>query len=140
MTASTVHPDNETLLDYLMTQMKKLPITVKLGVTVTPEMVKQEKPDVFIDATGGKVVAPKIEGAQLPNVITGSMLHKMMFGEVPADGAEKIPAYLKLVLRLGGGLMQRLMTPERLRRVTQVLDADDRSEVGGHGGRRSGCH
>jgi len=118
VTASTVHPDNETLLDYLMTQMKKLPITVKLGVTVTPELVKQEKPDVFIDATGGKVVVPQIDGADLPHVITGTMLHKMMFGEVPADGADKIPAYLKLALKLGGGLMQRLMTPQRLRRVT----------------------
>ena len=118
VTACTVHPDNETFLDYLMVQVKKLPITVKLGVTVTPDLVKQEKPDVFIDATGGRVVAPKIEGDHLPHVITGSMLHKMMFGEVPAEGAEKIPGYLKLALRLGGGLMQRLMTPQRLRKIT----------------------
>ena len=118
VTACTVHPDNETFLDYLMTQMSKLPITVKLGVKVTPELVKQEKPDVFIDATGGKVVAPKIEGDQLPHVITGSMLHKMMYGEVPTDGAEKVPGFLKLGLRLGGGLMQRLITPQRLQRVT----------------------
>ena len=123
VTACTVHPDNETLLDYLMLQMKKLPITVKLGVKVTPELVKQEKPDVFIDATGGKVVAPKIEGDQLPHVITGSMLHKMMFGEVPTDGAEKIPGYLKLGLRVSGGLMQRLMTPQRIRRITAILDS-----------------
>jgi 2,4-dienoyl-CoA reductase (NADPH2) len=118
VTACTVHPDNETLLDYLMVQMWKLPITVRLGVEVTPELVKQEKPDVFIDATGGRVVPPKIEGDRLPNVITGSMLHKMMFGEVPTDGAEKVPGYLKLMLRLTGGLMQRLMTPQRIRRVT----------------------
>ncbi|MCX5992548.1 MAG: NAD(P)-binding protein [Chloroflexi bacterium] len=76
VTACTVHPDNETFLEYLMTQMRKLPVKVKLGVGVTPELVKQEKPDVFIDATGGKVVAPKIEGDHLPNVITGAMLHK----------------------------------------------------------------
>ncbi|MBN2099885.1 MAG: FAD-dependent oxidoreductase [Dehalococcoidia bacterium] len=119
VTACTVHPDNEALLDYLMVQMWKLPITVKLGVTVTPELVKQEKPDVFIDATGGRVVAPNIEGAHLPNVITGSMLHRMMFGEVPIEGAAKLPGYLTLVLRLGGGLIQRLVTPERIRRITR---------------------
>ncbi len=120
VTACTVHPDNETFLDFLMSQVMKLPITVRLGVTVTPELVRQEKPDVFIDATGGKVVTPKIEGDHLPNVITGPMLHKLMFGEVPADGAEKVPGYLKLGLRLGGGLMQRLMTPQRLRRITDT--------------------
>ncbi len=120
MTACTVHPDNETLLNYLMVQLKKLPITVKLGVEVTPEMVKREKPDVLIDASGGKVVVPQIDGADLPHVITGTMLHKMMYGEVPRDGSEKIPAWIKVGLGLGGGLMQRLMTPERIQNMTHT--------------------
>ncbi len=119
VTACTVHPDNETFLEYLMTQMRKLPVKVKLGVGVTPELVKQEKPDVFIDATGGKVVAPKIEGDHLPNVITGAMLHKMMYGELPPEGADKVPWFIKLGIRLGGGLMQRLITPQRIRKVTR---------------------
>jgi 2,4-dienoyl-CoA reductase (NADPH2) len=118
VTACTVHPDNEPFLDYLMTQLKKLPVQVKLGTTVTPELVKREQPDVFIDATGGKVVAPKVEGDHLPHVITGPMLHKMMYGEIPQEGKEKIPWYLKLGLRLGGGLMQRLTTPQRIRSST----------------------
>jgi len=119
VTACAVHPDNEPFLDYLMTQLKKLPVQVKLGVTVTPELVKREQPDVFIDATGGNVVAPKIEGDHLPHVITGPMLHKMMYGEIPSEGANKIPWYLKLGLRLGGGLMQRLTTPQRIRETTR---------------------
>jgi len=119
VTACTVHPDNETLLKYLMAQLKKLPVDIKLGVEVTPDMVKREKPDVFIDASGGKVVVPRIDGADLPHVITGTMLHKMMYGEVPRDGSEKIPAWIKFGLGLGGGLMQRLMTPERIQRMTQ---------------------
>jgi len=119
VTACTVHPDNETLLNYLMVQLKKLPVDIKLGVEVTPDMVKREKPDVFIDASGGKVVVPQIDGADLPHVITGTMLHKMMYGEVPRDGSEKIPAWIKVGLGLGGGLMQRLMTPERIQKLTQ---------------------
>jgi 2,4-dienoyl-CoA reductase (NADPH2) len=119
VTACTVHPDNETLLNYLMVQLKSLPIDIKLGVEVTPDMVKREKPDVFIDATGGKVVVPQIDGAGLPHVITGTMLHKMMYGEVPRDGSEKIPAWIKLGLGLGGGIMQRLVTPERIQKMTQ---------------------
>jgi len=118
VTACTVHPDNEPFLDYLMTQLKKLSVKIELGVTVTPDLVKRAEPDVFIDATGGKVVAPKIEGDHLPHVITGPMLHKMMYGEIPQEGREKIPWYLKLGLRLGGGLMQRLTTPQRIRQIT----------------------
>jgi 2,4-dienoyl-CoA reductase (NADPH2) len=103
-----------------MIQLKKLPVTVKLGVEITPEMVKREKPDVLIDASGGKVVVPQIEGADLPHVITGSMLHKMMYGEVPHDGAEKIPSWMKLGLGLGGGLMQRMITPQRIQSATHA--------------------
>jgi len=119
VTACTVHPDNETLLDYLMIQLKKLHVDIKLGVEVTPDMVKREKPDVLIDASGGRVVVPQIEGSNLPHVITGTMLHKMMYGEIPAEGGEKIPMWLKVGLGLGGGLMQRLMTPERIQKMTQ---------------------
>jgi 2,4-dienoyl-CoA reductase (NADPH2) len=119
VTSCTVHPDNETLLDYLMIQMKKLHVDTKLGVEVTPDMVKREKPDVLIDASGGKVVVPQIEGSNLPHVITGTMLHKMMYGEIPAEGGEKIPMWMKIGLGLGGGLMQRLMTPERIQNMTQ---------------------
>ena len=119
VTACTVHPDNETLLDYLMIQLKKLNVDIKLGVDVTPDMVKREKPDVLIDASGGRVVVPQIEGSNLPHVITGTMLHKMMFGEIPAEGGEKLPLWLKVGLGLGGGLMQRLTTPERIKNMTQ---------------------
>ena len=119
VTACTVHPDNETLLNYLMVQLKKLPVDIKLGVEVTPDMVKREKPDVLIDASGGKVVVPQIEGTDLPHVITGSMLHKMMYGEMPRDGAGKVPAWMKAGLGLGGGLMGRLITPGRIQNMTQ---------------------
>ena len=50
----------------------------------------------------GKVVVPQIDGADLPHVITGTMLHKMMYGEMPRDGSEKIPAWIKVGLGLGG--------------------------------------
>lgn len=119
LTACTVHPDNETLLNYLMTQMRKLPVDIKLGVEVTQDIVEREKPDVFIDATGGRVVTPEIEGADLPHVVTGSMLHKMMYGEIPSDGGGKLPAWMKLGIGVGGGLMQRLITPERIQSITR---------------------
>jgi hypothetical protein len=49
----------------------------------------------------------------------GEMLHKMMYGEMPPEGADKIPWSIKLGIRLGGGLMQRLITPQRIREVAR---------------------
>jgi 2,4-dienoyl-CoA reductase (NADPH2) len=120
VTACTVHPDNETLLNYLMTQVHKLPVEVKLGVEVTPEFVRSEKPDVLIDATGGKVVAPKIEGDDLAHVLTGTMMHKMMYGELPPDGKEKLPLWMKAGISFGGDIMQKVISPKLLQTVTKV--------------------
>ena len=38
--------------DYLATQLEKLGVNVKLGVDVTPEMIKTESPDAVVLATG----------------------------------------------------------------------------------------
>jgi len=40
------------LLDYLITQIKKLEITIKLGIAATPELIKGMNPDVVFIATG----------------------------------------------------------------------------------------
>jgi 2-enoate reductase len=40
------------LLDYLITQMRKLRITVRLGTIATPELIKKMNPDTILIATG----------------------------------------------------------------------------------------
>jgi 2-enoate reductase len=40
------------LLDYLITQIKKLEITIKLGIEATPELIEEMNPDVVFIATG----------------------------------------------------------------------------------------
>ncbi len=121
VTACTVHPDNETLLDYMMTQIKKLPIDVNLGVEVTPELVRKINPDVLIDASGGEVVAPKIPGDNLRHVLTGTMMHKMMYGDLPPYGVEKLPLYVKAGVSLGGDIMQKIMTPKLIAGATKLF-------------------
>jgi len=120
VTACTVHADNETLLDYLVTQIRKLPVAIVLGVEVTPEFVKQEQPDVLIDASGGMVVAPQIPGDDLPHVITGTMMHTLLYGELPLCDLERVPWWMKLGIKHGGPLMQRVITPQRIRLATKL--------------------
>ena len=48
---------------YYTYQMKLLNVNVHLGVTVTPEMVLEQKPDAVVVATGGTPFIPEIPGA-----------------------------------------------------------------------------
>ncbi|MEM3593480.1 MAG: FAD-dependent oxidoreductase [Candidatus Jordarchaeaceae archaeon] len=59
----------KNLVDYLSYQMSLLGINVVLGKEVTPDIVKQLKPDVIIVATGGRPIVPQIPGIDKPNVV-----------------------------------------------------------------------
>ena len=54
---------------YFTYQMKLLNVDVHLGVTVTPEMVMEQKPDAVVVATGGVPFIPEIPGANNGNVV-----------------------------------------------------------------------
>ena len=54
--------DIKYFLTYLIGQLKKTSVDVKLGVTATPEVVKEMNPDVLIIATGAKAMKPPIKG------------------------------------------------------------------------------
>jgi len=56
--------------DYEESQLRKLGVQVHLGIEVTPEFVKREKPDVIILATGAVPAVPNIEGIDSNNVVT----------------------------------------------------------------------
>lgn len=72
--AATVHSDNEYFLDFLKAEMRRLPITVQLGVTATVSDVMALAPDAVIVATGAKVTTPEIPGRHLPHVRSGAQL------------------------------------------------------------------
>ena len=56
--------DYKLLIDYLKTQVGKLPIRVELNKEATSELVQGFKPDVVFIATGATQVIPKIEGIE----------------------------------------------------------------------------
>lgn len=53
---------------YLVEQVRRLGVTVKLGTEVTPELVQREHPDAVILATGSTPDLPGIPGIDGPNV------------------------------------------------------------------------
>ena len=111
--ASVANADNEDFLNYLIAQMGKLPITVKLGVEVTPALIEDIKPDVVILALGGNLTTPQIPGADLPSVLSGKDLRQMVSGT-----SEKLSWWQKGALSLASALMPGLLSVPSLRRLT----------------------
>jgi len=118
--ACAVHPENEPFLDYLLHQMQKLPIRVRLGEEVTPETVERLRPDVIVVATGGEVVPPEIPGSEQAHVFTGPMLRRLLAGVPRQADLDRLPAWQRLGLKLMGPGLQRHTTPERLRWLTRL--------------------
>ncbi|MBM4462393.1 MAG: FAD-dependent oxidoreductase [Chloroflexi bacterium] len=118
--ACTVHSDNDDFLKYLVTQMKRLPVEIKLGREVTPELVENVKPDVVIVALGPNLVAPSILGDGGRNVLSGPGLKQMLGGHLKEGGVNKLPLWQRLGLYLGSPFMQRYLTASRVRRLTKL--------------------
>ncbi|GIO43845.1 oxidoreductase [Paenibacillus apis] len=56
-------------MNYLITQIGKSGVTVKLGVEATPEQIKQLSPDAIIVATGAVPFTPPIKGVEQSHVM-----------------------------------------------------------------------
>ncbi|MDM8000069.1 MAG: NAD(P)/FAD-dependent oxidoreductase [Dehalococcoidia bacterium] len=117
--ANTVHPDNDRLLNYLLAEMKSLPIQIKLKREITPTLMETLKPDVVILATGPRIGIPPIPRSDRRNVFAAPDMKRMLAGDARSPGAEKLPTWQRLGLRMFGPLMERFLTPRSVRRFTR---------------------
>ena len=62
--------DMKLLLDWYLTQLRKLKIAVKFNTEVTSELVERENPDTVIVATGSTVQIPEIPGIKDNPMVT----------------------------------------------------------------------
>jgi len=118
--AATVHPENQPFLDFLLGEIARLPIRVRLGTALDADGIAALAPDVVVVATGGRVVCPKLPGDDQPHVLTGAMLRQMLSGRLPESQAGRLPAWQRLGVRLLGGRRQRWLRPGGLRRASRL--------------------
>jgi 2,4-dienoyl-CoA reductase (NADPH2) len=113
--AATLHDDNEPFLDFLLGEVERAGVAVYLGTKLTPDAAVALGADAVIVATGGRVVAPPLSGRELPHVLTGRLLRQLLTGELPAEVAQKLPAWQRFGVRGLVGPLQRFVHPRRLR-------------------------
>jgi len=109
--ASIVNSDNEPLLDWMITQVKKLPIDVRSGKAVDATSLKRFNPDTVIVAVGPQISIPIITGMDNRQVITGVELKEILRGQ---DSRHILKGLTGLLLPVISPLLKRLK-PARLR-------------------------
>ena len=65
-------------LHYLIRQVGRAGVQVRLGARVTPDLAEALAPDVLIAAVGARPIVPKLPGMDLPHVVMGGKAHEVI--------------------------------------------------------------
>ncbi len=65
-------------LHYLIRQVGRAGVQVRLGTRVTPDLAEALAPDVLIAAVGARPIVPKLPGMDLPHVVMGGKAHEVI--------------------------------------------------------------
>jgi len=130
MLVGGIHNEEVTaFVKWLVAQVKKLPVEVRLQTEVTPALVKEIKPDVVILANGGTFVKPEAPGIDRDNVFSAQDLMNLMQG---------IPIKKSILLRAISPLAKRVVTAST---VSKMLSSNFpiKKTVAIIGGQFPGC-
>ncbi len=118
--AALAYPENGKLMDYLIAQVKQLPIDVKLSTEADPALIARLKPDAILVANGARRAAPAITGVGQRHVWSGDELRRLMTG----DRADEIArAKLNLAERAmlkAGGMLRVTDSTEALQSLSKL--------------------
>lgn len=113
-----VYEANGTLLEYLSTQMRALPIDVRLGQDVTPALARELKADVILVAVGARRQPPPIPGVERSQVLSGDDLRSLMSGSDKSVAVQKLSLAQRALLKMGNllGVADRIALTRELTR------------------------
>ena len=115
--------------EWLIAQIKKLPVEIRLKTEVTPALVEKEKPDAVILAIGGTFVSPQIPGIDRDNVFSSEDMLAMMHGRSLNKG---------VLFRAMAPFAKHVITASMVRRLLGS-DFPIRKRVAIIGGQFPGC-
>ncbi|WP_380872120.1 hypothetical protein ACFB49_30690 [Sphingomonas sp. DBB INV C78] len=99
--ASLAYPANERLLDWLKLQVGKAKIDVRLNTRATPDLLRSLKADAVVVATGAVRDMPPIPGGDLPYVLSGDDMRRLILGESSAELKRKVGLGTRLLTKVG---------------------------------------
>jgi 2,4-dienoyl-CoA reductase (NADPH2) len=112
-----VYEPNGELVRWLEGQLRAGGVAVRLGVEVTPDVVRQSGAEAVIIATGARRELPDVPGADAPNVLSGDALRELLRG---GDGARaKLGLGQRLLLEAGHRVLGLGDDPARLRTLSK---------------------
>ncbi len=115
--AATVHSDNQRFLDYLLQEIRRLPVVVKLGVSATLPYLQALNADEVVVATGATLIMPYLPIEDGSHIIRGDQLRALFEGRSLQGSA--FPLWLRCLTSVGGALLARYATPEWMRRISR---------------------
>jgi 2,4-dienoyl-CoA reductase-like NADH-dependent reductase (Old Yellow Enzyme family)/thioredoxin reductase len=118
--ASMACESNEDFLRYLISQIKKLGVEIKLGAEVTTQLIDEVKPDAVIVANGGILTSPDIPGKDRPNVLTGSDFRKMLANNLKGEGAGMLSWWQRLAAQVASPVLPSILTIPNIRKLSRI--------------------
>jgi 2,4-dienoyl-CoA reductase (NADPH2) len=126
--ASTVHPENESFLDWLLREVARGTTEVEMHREMDADAIAALAPDVAIIASGGRLSTPRIEGDRLPHVFSGRALRELIIGSV-SEESKHLPGWLRVGARAIGSL-QPILSPGAMRWLSRfALPVGDRVAI-----------
>lgn len=99
--AALAYPENGPLLDYLIKQVRELPIDVRVKTEADAALIDTLKPDQVIIAVGARRSKPDIPGADQKHVWSGDELRLLMTGEGADIAKQKLSVTQRLMMKSG---------------------------------------
>lgn len=118
--AALAYPENGKLMDYLVEQIKQLPIDVKLSTEADAALVALLKPDTIVVATGARRAAPAIKGVEQKHVWSGDELRRLMTGDRADEIAKAKLSLAERAMFKAGGMLRVTDSTQALQSLSKL--------------------
>ncbi len=118
--AALVYEPNERLLDWLIAEVGRLEIDIRLDTDVTVDLIRELSPDEIFVAVGASQTKPPIDGVDRDHVFDGDDLRALLTGQDARGATQKLSLFERCVVRAGriGGITT---SPARLRKASRAF-------------------
>jgi NADPH-dependent 2,4-dienoyl-CoA reductase/sulfur reductase-like enzyme len=108
--AALAYEPNQRLLRWLIQEVNRLPITIKLNTEASKETIDALQPNAVISAVGARRFMPELPGNDFAHVYSGEDMRRLMLGDFDASVTRKTSAFTRLLVALGNmtGLIRNL--------------------------------